>query len=430
MNTIFLLVLVVSFAFIAGRFLTQKLSRYISLSGVEYLLIGFLIGPLMPWSILTYERLDGLEPLVQLLIGLLGFLFGLESREAFRKRDAALLGFGSAILVALAVAALSLPLLSYVGGLIQAPSDVVFRRTIIEHFGYSVKIVVPSSHLWAAVIVGAAAASCSSFAIENERHRLGSQGEVGDSLEAAARGAQMASVVFLGGGLAGARATEISSLALSVTEWEVAAIALGVISGLLFALFLGKESDESRIFLATTALVTFASGIGALAGVSPLFVNLFAGLTVSLSSPHSDALQNHLKKLLHPLFVLLMLFAGALFVPARLPVWSTVVLFVVARLGARRLAIGSLAGIMLVRPPRTRLFASGMWAPGSLAVAIAVSGSYRFPALTPVLTTTVLGGALICELFSHRALRRLLVDADEIPPALAQSGPGKEPTSP
>jgi hypothetical protein len=259
---------------------------------------------------------------------------------------------------------------------------------------------------------------------------FGSSGDVGDALVATARGAQIASVIFLGAALAGARATEGSGLRLSITEWEVAAVALGGVSGLLFALFLGKESDESRIFLATTALVTFASGIGALAGVSPLFVNLFAGLTVSLSSPHSGALSDHLSKLMHPLFVLLMLFAGTLFVPAKGLVWLAVPVFVVIRLGARRVAIDSLSELILSHPPGSRHFASGMWAPGTLAVAIAVSGSYRFPALTPILTTTVLGGAVFCELFSHRALKRLLTDADEMPAPATSDSSGKELASP
>lgn len=415
MNTIVVLVLVVSFAFVAGRFMTARLARVVSLSGVEYLLIGFLIGPLMPWSVLTYPRLDGLEPLVQLLTGLLGFLLGLEGREAFRQREAALLGFGSGLLVAAAVALALLPLLSVIHLHVPGTSEFVLTRPLVEEWGYAMRFAVPSAHLWIAVIVGAAASACSSYAISSVRRLFGSKGQVGDSLEAVARGSQMASVVFLGAGLAGARATESARFEMSVTEWEVAAVALGVVSGLLFALFLGKESEESRIFLATTALVTFASGIGTLAGVSPLFVNLFAGLTVSATSPYSDALHGHLEKLLHPLYVLLMMFAGALFVPAHWMVWTTVPLFIIARLGARRLAIGSLTNIMLSTPPRTRLLASGMWAPGSLAVAIAVSGSYRFPELTPVLTTTVLGGALVCELFSHRAIKRLLADADELP---------------
>lgn len=415
MNTIIILVLVVSFAFLAGRFLNAKLSRFVSLSGVEYLLIGVLIGPLMPWPILTYERLDGLAPLVQLLTGLLGFLLGLEGREAFRKRDAALLGLGSSLLVAVTVAGALLPLFAIISGHIGVESDFFLTRRLLDNWGYVVRVAVPSFHLWAAVIVGAAAASCSSFAVSHVRKLFGSHGEVGDTLETVARSSQIGSVFFLGAGLAGARATEATGLELTITEWEVVAVALGVVCGLLFALFMGKESDESRIFLATTALVTFASGIGALAGVSPLFVNLFAGLTVSLTSPSSNILVGHLEKLFHPLFVLLMLFAGALFVPAPFAVWLAIPLFIVARLGARRIAINSMSDIVLAKPPSTRLLASGTWAPGSLSVAIAVSGSYRFPSLTPLLTTTVLCGAVICELFSHRALKRLLDDADELP---------------
>jgi hypothetical protein len=59
-------------------------------------------------------------------------------------------------------------------------------------------------------------------------------------------------------------------------------------------------------------------------------------------------------------------------------------------------------------------------------VAIAVSGSMRFPSLASTILSTVVIGSLVSELFSHRALRRLLDDAGELPSSEKKS---KEMTS-
>lgn len=415
MSTSLILVVVVTFAFAAGRALARRLSRFVSLSGVEYLLVGLVMGPLMPWKVLTPQTLDHLQPLVQLLTGLLGFLLGVEGRGAFKKSGPAIVGLGAAAMVALGTAVCVLPLLVWFATDHVGASTFTIDRELFHWGAWAVRIFIPSQLLWAALIIGAAAASASSYAIGNARRLFGSEGPVGDLLEASSRAGQLAGVFILGAVLASARAAEAASrFHLSLTEWELAAVFLGIICGLLFGLFLGRETDPSRIFLATVGLVTFAAGIGSALGISPIFVNMFAGLTVSLTSPHADVLRGHLEKLLHPLFVLLMVFAGALWVPVEPRLWIVVPVFILARLLIRRVTMNALAATFLDPPPATRLLGSGLWAPGTLAVAIAVSGALRFPVLSPLILSTVIVGTLFSELFGHRALRRLLDDAGEV----------------
>ncbi len=415
MSTSLILVVVVTFAFAAGRALTHWLSRYVSLSGVEYLFVGLLMGPLMPWKVLTPQTLEHLQPLVQLLTGLLGFLLGVEGRAAFRKSGPALVGFGAAIAVAVGTACCILPAMVWLDPGYAVGSSFTIDREIFRIDQFSFSLFIPSHLLWASLIIGAAAASASSYAIGNARKLFGAQGPVGELLEASSRAGQLAGVFILGAVLASARAAEAATqFHLTLTEWELAAIGLGIVCGLLFGLFLGRENDPGRIFLASVGLVTFAAGTGSAVGISPIFVTMFAGLTVSLTSPHVDILRGHLEKLLHPLFVLLMVFAGALWVPVEAELWLLVPIFVLARLLFRRITMNTLAFTFLDPPPSTRLLGSGLWAPGTLAVAIAVSGALRFPALSPVILSCVIVGALFSELFSHRALRRLLDDAGEV----------------
>lgn len=416
MSTPVILVIFLTFAFAVGRAVAGRLSRYVSLSGVEFLLVGLLVGPLVPWTLITPTTLRHLEPLVELLTGLLGFVLGTEGYSVFRRSGHALIGFVSAFVVALGTAAAALPLLTWVGGSYANGSEFVLQQEVFTAGAFRAELYVPSSLLWASLIIGAAAASASSYAVTAARRMFKSEGPVGDLLEASSRAGQLVGVFLLGSVLASARATEeVSGFNLTITEWELAAVFLGIVCGLLFGLFLGRESHPDRIFLASIGLVTFASGIGSALGISPIFVNMFAGLTVSLTSPHKEVLRKNLEKLEHPLFVLLMVFAGALWVPVEPVLWLLVPVFILVRLSLRRIAMNALSSTFLAEPPATRLLGSGLWSPGTLAVAIAVSGSIRFPYLAPTILSTVVVGSLVSELFSHRALRRLLDDAGELP---------------
>ncbi len=415
MSTSLILVVVVTFAFAIARALTQRLSRYVSLSGVEYLLVGLVLGPLMPWKVLLPETLETLRPLVQLLTGLLGFLLGVQGRHALRKSGAALVGVGAAGMVALGTTAVVLPVLVLLVPEAPGETAAVLEREIFRTDSWRVELHVPSRLLWISLIMGAAAASASTHVVDNGRKIFRSEGPVGDLVAASARAGQITGVFVLGAVLASARATESATrFQITLIEWELAAIAFGIVCGLLFALFLGRESDPSRIFLASIGLVTFASGIGSAVGVSPIFVNMFAGLTVSSTSPHAEVIDGHLKKLLHPLFVLLMVLAGALWVPTKPLLWILIPVFVVSRLVFRRISLNVLGATFLDPPPPTRNLGSGLWAPGTFAVAIAVSGALRFPDLSDIILSTVVVGSLFSELFSHRALRRLLDDAGEV----------------
>lgn len=411
------LVLIVTFAFAASRALTARLGRYVSLSGAEYLLVGVLIGPTTRFQVLTEDVLVHLEPLVNLLLGLFGFLVGIDAKSAFRSSGEAIVGFGSSILVALGTALLCLPILIWVGPSLAESSSFTLVRELAQLGPFTIELYIPSHHLFAASILGAAATASSSLVIITARRLYRSTGPVGALLESTARASQVTGILLLGLVLALARANETSSLhyQMNLTEWELAAIAVGIVCGLLFGLFLGKENDRSRIFLASVGLVTFAAGVGTAIGISPIFVNMIAGLTVILTSPHGTVLRQHLTQLTHPLFVLLMIFAGALWVPVDAPLWILVPVFALSRLLARRITMNALAGSFLDPPPSTRLLGSGLWAPGPLAVALAVSGALRFPTLAPLLMSVTIVGTLLSELYSQRALRRLLDDVGEIP---------------
>jgi hypothetical protein len=180
----------------------------------------------------------------------------------------------------------------------------------------------------------------------------------------------------------------------------------------LFSLFIGREENPSRVFLASVGGVIFATGAGTALGISPLFVNLVAGATVAITSPHAERVHGEMERLGHPLFVLTMLFAGAMWLPMHGLLWLLPLVYAVARILLRAAWLFMFGSALLELPPR---IARGLWAQGIASVAIALDFVQRLPEHTALVLSTVLAGTLLCELFSHRELRSLLLDIGEQP---------------
>jgi hypothetical protein len=415
MSLTLVLVLVVIFSFAIGHLLTRYAERFVMLSGGEYILVGVLIGPHFPWKLVSERALVELSPLFSLLLGLVGFVLGLRGRQRERRLDHSVVGYVTSVAVLLTVAAGTLPVLIWAFPWQTSNVDFVLQHTLVRWQGWVVELVAPSTHLWISLGVGASAAVASPLLIEQARSRPAAGGRVSSLLETVAHSSQITAVLTLGFVLASARATaQASRFSMTVTEWETAAVAVGVASGLLFGLFIGRESDRSRIFLATIGLVTFAAGIGAALGISPLFVCLLAAVTVSATSSHSARVRDELMRLQHPLFVLVMIFAGTLWVPVQGWQWAFPVGYVVVRFVTRRFWMTVGSKLFLERPLRTRRLGNGLLFQGTLAVAVAVNFAQRFPDYASVILTTVLLGVLASDLFSRRALTSVLSDAGEL----------------
>jgi len=173
--------------------------------------------------------------------------------------------------------------------------------------------------------------------------------------------------------------------------------------------------------------VTFASGVGAALGISPLFINLLAGVTVAATSAHAARVEAHLERLQHPLFVLIMIFAGAHFVPVRGWAWLLPAVYVVARYLLRRLLTPLSLRMLVVDGPRVGRIGHGLLSQGTLAVAIALDFVLQNPRHHALVLGTVLIGAFLSDLWSDRALASLLADAGETGKAEVGSVDDQEP---
>ena len=416
MSVTLLLILVVIFSFVVGHYVTQYLSRYVMLSGAEYLLVGVLIGPQFAPHLLSAETLDLLQPVVSLLLGVLGFVLGLRARSAFRRWAVAPAAMLTALGVVAALTAAFVPLAARLVDFKDSRPDFVIHRELMRMGDQVLEIHFASQHLYLALLLAAAGCVASTAIVTSVRERFVANGRIAEYLGTTATASQLLAVVVLGLVLVGDRANGSTgaSTDLGLLEWEALAAGCGIVCGLLFSLFIGAESDLRRLFLASVGAMIFAAGIGTALDISPLFVNLFAGITVAVISPHEARLRQELGRLEHPLFVLIMIFGGAMWVPVSGWLWLFPVAYVVARYVALRL-FARVATRALIRPPmRTARVGNGLLAQGALAVAIGVNVVQSSTEQGSVVLTTVILGTLASDLWSIRALRTVLADAGEI----------------
>jgi hypothetical protein len=361
--------------------------RYGYVGGAEYVLLGVLLGPHVT-RLLDAARVQDLTPIVSLAIGWLGMLLGTYFRLptlALQPADHVRIAFAEA--VATFAAALG-PLL-------------LLFRFLAQH-GWADSAVE-------AVTLAAVATLSSPAAVDAFVARARVRSPVLAVLQLTARIDALIGVVAFGLVLAilhrGDVAPDIRPP--TATEWAVINLAVGVASGVLFHLFLGPREagsgGTSRLFVALAGAIVVASGASYYLNLSPLFTNLVLGFILANSgSAHRDVTRLLLATE-RPVYLALLVFAGAAWSPESVDLLFLAPAFVLVRLAARFLG-GRIAGVHVAPPElRTTWLARGLLAQGGLAVAIAVNYTQVRPDLNPrlILTATLLS-VLLFEMVAGR----------------------------
>lgn len=420
MSTTLLIVILVVIAFAGGRWVRQLAARYGILSGAESLLLGVAIGP-MALGLMDGGALAHGSLLVSLLLGLVGFTTGTRARRLAPQPEAVLVGLATALGVGTSVSLLTLGWMYHFEPL---PLDPVLDWQFDVWGGLTMELLADARQVQIAAIMAAASVATSSAVIESTARGLGARGRVSGLLAGAGVTAEIIAILGLGLALAVRRHAEGSGrLNLGVTEWALAGMAVGVVCGLLYAWFVRDEEDPNRIFVASTGSVIFAAGVGQALGLSPTFVNLLAGLTVSLVSPRAPVICAELDRLRHPIQVLVMVFAGVLCVPPQGAGWILVVAYPPVRWLLLRIWTPLASRLLLESPVRAPRLGNGLLVQGELPVVIAVAYVMRAPEAGTLLLAAVLLSSVTVDLWSVRALSAVLLDTGEV-------GEGQPPPSP
>jgi predicted Kef-type K+ transport protein len=162
-------------------------------------------------------------------------------------------------------------------------------------------------------------------------------------------------------------------------------IAVGVASGVLFHLFLGprdqiaEDDGESRLFVALAAAIVIASGAAYYLNLSPIYTNLILGFILANTGKAHTAARELLAGTERPVYLALLIFAGAAWSSAHVDLLYLAPVFVGLRLVARLIG-GRVAGTLAAPAPlRSPSLGRALLAQGGIGVAIALNYGQVYP---------------------------------------------------
>ena len=420
MNTIVLIALIV-FSFIVGRFIRLFETPHFIFSGMIYLLFGLLLGPsVVGIGLINDDLLYKLEPMEDLLTGASGFLLGLRVRLLFQNQRI----FISGVLTALVTFFIMVLCLFAI-----ADFAVEFREVdkIFNFTNVAFLKKITSDHLWLSFGIGATACSSSLLGLGAVSRFQKHHSEITKVLGIMAPSLQCTAIVILGACLVLAHyRNSISSVPielfsygsfeLSMGQWFFAGLFSAVLCAMLFSLFIGKQSDTNRIILAAVGAITFGSGIGVVLNISSLFVCLVSGAVIGVFSSYAKTLKDALIRLEEPIFVLLLIIGGANWELEINRAWMLPCIYLTVRL----VVFSSFTHKIYNRMTQKKIsrLGQGLLGQDLIAVAMALSLSKAFqdqaPDLSQLFLTTVFGSIFINDIIANSLLKKVILDNEQV----------------
>ena len=389
-KTILGLLVLLALAYLGGHPRVRRLERTLGISqvvtaGFPFVALG-LIARLPSVGVLDDRVLAEVTPLLQLGLGWVGFLTGYQ----FEVRSLDEFPRGTAAFVS---AMTSVPFLVVVvtcGGLLlafgQPWQDAVFLRDAIV-LGTAATITAPIASALArerGVAPGTQAVLT----------RLGLLDDI----------AGVVGLLFLGAYFR--PATPDIAWALPGTAWLFVTLGLGASVGIVIYLVLRRPATNVEQIALVVGSIAFSAGLAGFLRLSPVVVCFLAGLLIgNLPGDYRPNVKKVLRLLERPVYLVFLVFAGALWNVGDWRGWALVPVFVVARLAGRALGLRAAErteGASELAHGRSGVVAAPM---GALSIAIVISFQELFAGrAVPWIVTAVIGGAIVTEVVVQVAL--------------------------
>ena len=294
-KTIIGLVILVSIALVGYRKTFVRLplpsgARFFFLTGAEFIFIGLALGDQF-LGLLDHNTIDRLGPLFSLGLGYFGLVFGLQfEREKIRR-------FPSAFLTAAAVQAAVTLLVVFVPFI-----------WLVHQMVPNVPAVVPA--LAVATVACCTSPTMISLIAKEGRHRssvslgliryiAGVDPIIGFTLFGAAVCALHAAPPPLGWDF------------FPFLQWIGASIVFGISMGFLLHLLIQVHCAEDELWVFIIGIITFTGGMAIFFRLSPLFVNMMAGLTAANLPGSKDRVFMAIAGQEKPFYIVFLILAGA-----------------------------------------------------------------------------------------------------------------------
>ena len=383
------LLLVVATSYLAAHVVFERLARRFGLvSGAEYLVLGLVLGPEVS-GLMPPHAVESFSPLITLGLGWIGALIGtqlvlpkLVRIPAVRYRVA----FGEALFALLAMGGIFYAILRWGSGWSEAESLAVAAALSL--------VSLPASSAGVGIVARS----------QTTRTILVPQLEVATTLQAVLASAGLAVLFTI-------LHDSPTSLArpLVPTEWMAITLAIGIVGGTLFHIFIGEEKKVDRLFISLSGAIILVSGAAAALSLSPVFAALVFGAILGNTRGSRAEIVAALSRVERPFYFALFIFAGASWKPSERDWLLLVAAFVVVRpllrVGAARLA----ARMNRMLPDLGPNWGRGLIGHGGFALVLALDYLRQggVPAPHVVFTATV-ASLLLTDAVSARLVRSVL----------------------
>lgn len=378
-------ILVLVASFVVARVAYDRLNIHLGIpSGAEFVLFGIVLGPQVT-GVLSVSTLNSFAPIATLGLGWMGALLG--SRLAMRRfRESSVRHLGAAMLVSLVtlvILSTVVATLLYLTGITSLANAALPAVTL--------SVVVTTSRFW--------------FMSRDETSDVRAvPRRTGLTLGTAVHCVIALSVFGLL--LAAAHPATGGRRTLSPLEWVLISIAIGVVGGVLFRLFLGDRHSGDHLFVSMIGAITLVSGAAMYLQLSPtLSAMIFGGVLVNAAGASTE-IEAALDRVEQPLYHGLLILAGAEW---RIPGASTVlplalllVLGITWKLAAARIATRTRDAL----PDPHADWGHRLLGTGGLALAMGLDYTYMdIHPLGPFVLTAAIAVLLVGDLLSMRRVR-------------------------
>jgi len=213
-----------------------------------------------------------------------------------------------------------------------------------------------------------------------------------------------------------AQISNVNFKSIITYQWVLIGIALILALGILFYLFIGKGKDELLLFIATAGIISLTSGVSISLNFSVLYMNFLLGVIIINTSKVGITLRQALARLVHPLAILLIFFAGYKWMPTD-TLTFTVIVFSFLLL---RFIIKIAAGKIFTLLSNNSLSYDQRIGKASMpieiiAAAIVLDYSYNFYGkVTPILMSAVFSAIIFWGIFGYNSVKKYLIDLSEL----------------
>lgn len=391
-----------------GLVLRKISSRNFFPSGMEYLIPGLLLNPGLYFllssnlsfdifSPINKDILSKLAPVISGVTGFLGLYWGMKFNlvELLRTNR-------EHIRVAIYDTVLSTVIIGSV-------TFVIFYQFFYES-GNLLEILLASYAL------GVIGSMSSPYVIEKFIDKYNINSKLSDSLNSATRFSLFFSLISFGAIFSFYNFNSRPTLQLTPVEFFTISIGIAILIGILFFIFLGRESDSRKIFVGILGITMLGSGIAYYLGLSPLFLCFILGILLGNLSRVKENVVESIERMIAPLSIVLTIYAGIIWVfPDSINAWlfifSFPVIKLIAKLFTHKVAVLAAFEKDCVYEGQGVIFLSSDILVFALLINYATVFNNKF---TPVIVSAIFLNVFILGFSSSFFTKKFLVESAEI----------------